>query len=71
MTVNSHTKAPDGEVGEQRNKDQSLRGTGEQRTYWGTVIYNVSKQILDFSGTGEQFNSFQGKKGTGIPWEGP
>ena len=36
MTVNSHTKAPDGEVGERKIKDQILRETGEQRKYLGT-----------------------------------
>ena len=32
--------------GEQRNKGQILRGTGEQRQYWETG--NIRKQILDF-----------------------
>ena len=51
--------------GEQGNKGQILRGTGEQRQYWGTG--NISKQIFDFWGTGEQANLFQGNKGTGTP----
>ena len=41
---------------------------GEQRQYWGTG--NIRKKI-DFWGTGEQANLFQGNKGTGTdPWEG-
>ena len=32
--------------GEQGNKGQILRGTGEQRLYWGTG--NIRKQIFDF-----------------------
>ena len=51
--------------GEQGNKGQILRGTGEQRQYWGTG--NIRKQIFDFWGTGEQANLFQGNKGTGTP----
>ena len=55
--------------GEQGIKGQILRGTGEQRQYWGTG--NIRKQIFDFWGTGEQANLFQGNKGTGTPpWEG-
>ena len=50
---------------EQGNKGQILRGTGEQRQYWGTG--NIRKQIFDFLGTGEQANLFQGNKGTGPP----
>ena len=49
----------------QGNKGQILRGTGEQRQYWGT--WNIRKQIFDFQGTGEQANLFQGNKGTGTP----
>ena len=55
--------------GEQGNKGQILRGTGEQRPYWGTG--NIRKQIFDFGGTGEQANLFQGNKGTGTPLGGP
>ena len=51
--------------GEQGNKGQILRGTGEQRQYWGTG--NIRKQIFDFWGTEEQANLFQGNKGTGTP----
>ena len=51
--------------GEQR---PNLRGTGEQRQYWGTG--NIRKQIFDFWGTGEQANLFQGNKGTGTPRPG-
>ena len=55
--------------GEQGNKGQILRGTGEQRQYWGTG--NIRKQIFDIWGTGEQANLFQGNKGTGtLPWGG-
>ena len=46
--------------GEQGNKGQILRGTGEQRQYWGTG--NIRKQIFNFWGTGEQANSFQGNR---------
>ena len=52
----------------QGNKGQILRGTGEQRQYWGTG--NIRKQIFNFVGTGEQANLFHGNKGTGTPWEG-
>ena len=55
--------------GEQGNKGQILRGTGEQRQHWGTG--NIRKQIFDFGGTGEQANLFQGNKGTGTPLGGP
>ena len=55
--------------GEQGNKGQILRGTGEQRQYWGTG--NIRKQIFDFWGTGEQANLFQGNKGAGTPLGGP
>ena len=55
--------------GEQGNKGQILRGTGEQRQYWGTG--NIRKQIFDFWGTGEQANLFQGNKGTGTALGGP
>ena len=55
--------------GDQRNKGQILRGTGEQRQYWGTG--NIRKQIFDFWGTGEQAFLFQGNKGTGTTLGGP
>ena len=51
--------------GEQGNKGQIMRGTGDQRQYWGTG--NIRKQIFDFLGTGEQSNLFQGNKGTDTP----
>ena len=51
--------------GEQGNKCQIFRGTGEQRQYWETG--NIRKQIFHFWGTGEQANLFQGNKGTGTP----
>ena len=51
--------------GEQGNKGQILRRIWEQRQFWGTG--NIRKQILDFGGTGEQANLFQGNKGTGTP----
>ena len=54
---------------EQGNKDQNLRGTGEQRQYWGTG--NIRKQFYDFWGTGEQGHLFQGNKGTSTPLGGP
>ena len=46
--------------GEQGNKGQILRGTGEQRQYWGTG--NIRNQIFDFVGTGEQAKLFQGTR---------
>ena len=46
--------------GEQGNKGQIKRETGEQRQYWGTG--DIRKQIFDFWGTGEQANLFQGNK---------
>ena len=52
-------------LGEQGNKGQILRETGEQRQYWGTG--NIRKQIFDFWRTGEQANLFQGNMGTGTP----
>ena len=55
--------------GEQGNKGQVLRGTGEQRQYCGTR--NIRNQIFNFGGTGEQANLFQGNKGTGTPLGGP
>ena len=59
--------------GEQWNKGikgQILRGTGEQRQYWGTE--NIENKIFDFWGTGEQANLFQGNKEQvpPPPWEG-
>ena len=45
------------------NKGQSLRGTGEQRQYWG----KDRKQIFDFGGTGELANLFQGNEGRCTP----
>ena len=56
--------------GEHGNKGQILRGTGEQRQYWGTG--NIRKQFFNFCGIEEQANLFQGNKGTGTPppWEG-
>ena len=46
-----------------------MRGTGEQRQYWGAG--NKRKQIFDFVGIGEQADLFHGNKGTGTPLEGP
>ena len=48
----------------QGNKGQILRGTGEQKQYWGTV--NIRKQIFAF---GEQGNKPIYFRGTGTPWE--
>ena len=42
-----------------------MRGTGEQKQYWGTG--NIRKQLFDFWGTGEHANLHQGEKGTGTP----
>ena len=49
--------------GELGNKGQILRGTEEQRQYWGTG--NIRKPLFDFMGIGEQANLFQGNKGAG------
>ena len=46
--------------GEQGNKGQILRGTGEQRQYWGTG--NIRKQIFDFWGTGNKPIYFRGTR---------
>ena len=51
-------------LGEQGNKGQILRGTGEQRKYSGTG--NIRK-LFDFGGTGEHANLFQGNQGTSTP----
>ena len=58
--------------GEHGNKGHILRGTGEQRQYWGTGK-NKKTIFFDFWGTGEQANLFKGNKGTGTPppLEGP
>ena len=50
--------------GEQGNKGQILRRTGEQRQYWGTG--NIRKQISNF---GEQGNKpfFSGEQGNRYP----
>ena len=44
--------------GRQENNSQILRGTGEQRQYFGTG--NIRKQIFDFWETGEQSNLWEG-----------
>ena len=54
--------------GEQGYKYQNLRGTGQQRQYWGRGKFK--KQIFDFWGAGEQANLFQGNKGTGTSLRG-
>ena len=46
--------------GEQWNKGQILRGTGEQRQYWGTG--NIRKQIFDFWGTSQFISGEQGNR---------
>ena len=54
-----------------------FRGTGEQRPNFAesrgrkTILGNISKQIFDFGGIGEQANLFLGNKGTGTPFGGP
>ena len=55
--------------GEQGNKGQILRGTGEQRQYWGTG--NIRKQIFDFLGNRgtSQFISVE-QRNRYPPWEG-
>ena len=58
-------------LGEQGNKGQILRGTGEQRQYWGTE--NIKKQIFDFWGTGNKPIYFRGTREQIPPpptWEG-
>ena len=52
--------------GEQGNKGQILRGTGEQRQYWGTG--NIRKQIFDFGGTSRFISGEQGNR---YPLGGP
>ena len=56
--------------GEQGNKGQILRGTGEQRQYWGTGN-KKQQQIFDFWGAGEQANLFQGTREQVPPRGGP
>ena len=46
--------------GEQGNKCQILRGTGEQRQYWGTG--NIRKQIFDFWEQGNKPIYFRGTR---------
>ena len=56
---------------EQGNKSLKLKGTGEQRQFWGTG--NVENQDFDFGKQGKCPFFFQGNKGTGTPhphWEG-
>ena len=45
---------------EQGNKSQILRGTGEERQYWGTG--NIENKFSIFLETGEQAILFQGNK---------
>ena len=54
--------------GEQGNKGQILRGTGDQRQYWGAG--NIRKQISIFGEQGNKSIYFSGNKGAGTPWEG-
>ena len=44
----------------QGNKGLKMRGTGEQKQFWGTG--NLRNQDVD---SGEQSHLFQGNKGTG------
>ena len=44
-------------------KGTKVKNLDEQRQYWGTG--NIRKYIIDFGGTGEQANLFQGNKRTG------
>ena len=53
--------------GEQGNKGQILRGTGEQRQYWGTG--NTKKHFRFLEKKGSQ--SISGEQGNMYPhWEG-
>ena len=59
--------------GEQGNKSLKLKGTGEQRQFWGTG--NIENQDLILGNKGKCRFFFQGNKGTGTPppprfWEG-
>ena len=54
--------------GEQGNKGQILRGTGEQRQYWGTG--NIRKQILIFGEQGNKAFYFRGTREQVPPWQG-
>ena len=54
--------------GEQGNQSLKLKGTGEQRQFWGTG--NIENQVW-FWGIRENADLFQRNKGTGTPlWEG-
>ena len=46
--------------GEQGNKGPKMRGTGEQRQFWGTG--NIENQDFVFFGTGEKAIYFRGTK---------
>ena len=50
--------------GEQGNKSKKLKGTGDQRQFWGTG--NIENQDFDFGEQGKM-PIFQGNKGTGTP----
>ena len=45
-----------------------MRGTGEQRQYWGTG--NIRKQIFNFWRTGNKPIYFKGTREQATPWEG-
>ena len=51
--------------GEQGNKSIKLKGTGEQRQFWGTGT--IENQDFDFGEQGKMPIFFQGNKGTNTP----
>ena len=55
--------------GEQGNKGQILKGTGEQGQYWGTG--NIRKQIFDFWGTWGTSQFISGEQVPPLPPGGP
>ena len=54
--------------GEQENKGQILRGTGEQRQYWGKG--NIENKFSIFGEQGNKPIFFRGTREQVPPWEG-
>ena len=52
----------------QGNKGQILRGTGEQRQYWGTG--NIENKFSIFGDQGSKPINFRGAREQVPPWEG-
>ena len=54
---------------EQGNKSKKLKGTGEQRQFWGRG--NIENQYFDFGEQGKKLIFFSGEQGNRYPpWEG-